>query len=96
MNFGGMSQKETCRKVGKYSICKIVKSCFTLKCRAHPSNANISMQCNKKKLFLFFCIKYYNCRIKPLVVGSCGPYGACLHDGSEYTGSYIDHVTEQV
>lgn len=25
---------------------------------------------------------------KPLIAGSCGPYGACLHDGSEYTGSY--------
>lgn len=25
---------------------------------------------------------------KPLIVGSVGPYGASLHDGSEYTGSY--------
>ncbi|XP_060517110.1 uncharacterized protein LOC132696353 isoform X2 [Cylas formicarius] len=25
---------------------------------------------------------------RPLVVGSVGPYGASLHDGSEYTGSY--------
>ncbi|KAL1513525.1 hypothetical protein ABEB36_002926 [Hypothenemus hampei] len=25
---------------------------------------------------------------KPLVVGSVGPYGASLHDGSEYNGSY--------
>lgn len=25
---------------------------------------------------------------KPLIAGSCGPYGAALHDGSEYTGSY--------
>ena len=24
----------------------------------------------------------------PLIAGSCGPYGAALHDGSEYTGSY--------
>lgn len=24
----------------------------------------------------------------PLIVGSVGPYGASLHDGSEYTGSY--------
>ena len=24
-----------------------------------------------------------------LVGGSVGPYGACLHDGSEYTGSYL-------
>lgn len=28
-------------------------------------------------------------RRKPLIVGSVGPYGASLHDGSEYTGSYI-------
>ncbi|KAJ8970694.1 hypothetical protein NQ314_001076 [Rhamnusium bicolor] len=26
---------------------------------------------------------------KPLIVGAVGPYGASLHDGSEYTGSYI-------
>lgn len=26
----------------------------------------------------------------PLVAGSLGPYGACLSDGSEYTGSYLD------
>ncbi|XP_025835822.1 uncharacterized protein LOC112906227 isoform X2 [Agrilus planipennis] len=25
---------------------------------------------------------------KPLIAGSVGPYGASLHDGSEYTGSY--------
>lgn len=30
------------------------------------------------------------------VAGSVGPYGACLHDGSEYTGKYIDTVSEQV
>ena len=24
-----------------------------------------------------------------LVAGSVGPYGACLGDGSEYTGSYV-------
>ncbi len=27
-------------------------------------------------------------RIKPLVAASLGPYGACLHDGSEYHGNY--------
>jgi len=31
----------------------------------------------------------------PLVAGSVGPYGACLHDRSEYTGSYVDHVTPE-
>ncbi|XP_062520669.1 uncharacterized protein LOC134195629 isoform X2 [Corticium candelabrum] len=34
------------------------------------------------------------CRL-PLIAGSIGPYGACLHDGSEYTGSYVDRVTKQ-
>uniref|UniRef100_A0A182Q3K3 Protein kinase domain-containing protein n=1 Tax=Anopheles farauti TaxID=69004 RepID=A0A182Q3K3_9DIPT len=28
----------------------------------------------------------------PWVVGSIGPYGAHLHDGSEYTGAYADHI----
>ncbi|KXS18999.1 Homocysteine S-methyltransferase [Gonapodya prolifera JEL478] len=30
----------------------------------------------------------------PLVAISSGPYGAALHDGSEYTGSYIPHTSE--
>lgn len=30
----------------------------------------------------------------PWIVGSIGPYGAHLHDGSEYTGSYADYVTK--
>lgn len=32
----------------------------------------------------------------PLIVGSVGPYGAHLHDGSEYDGSYADTTTVQV
>ncbi|KAK9871007.1 hypothetical protein WA026_009967 [Henosepilachna vigintioctopunctata] len=28
----------------------------------------------------------------PLVAGSIGPYGAYLHDGSEYNGKYTDHI----
>ncbi|XP_011297670.1 homocysteine S-methyltransferase 2 [Fopius arisanus] len=31
---------------------------------------------------------------RPLIAGSCGPYGASLHDGSEYTGSYASTVTK--
>ena len=27
-------------------------------------------------------------RLRPLVAASVGPYGACLHDGSEYHGNY--------
>jgi homocysteine S-methyltransferase len=30
-----------------------------------------------------------------LVAGSIGPYGACLADGSEYTGAYKDTVSVQ-
>lgn len=29
-------------------------------------------------------------RICPLIAGSVGPYGACLSDGSEYTGNYLN------
>ncbi|KAL6448426.1 hypothetical protein ACFW04_000388 [Cataglyphis niger] len=32
---------------------------------------------------------------KPLIAGSCGPYGAFLHDGSEYTGSYCPNVSRE-
>lgn len=32
----------------------------------------------------------------PWVVGSIGPYGAHLHDGSEYTGDYADTVDPEV
>ena len=30
------------------------------------------------------------------MAGSVGPYGACQHDGSEYTGKYVDSMTIQV
>lgn len=33
---------------------------------------------------------------KPLIAGSCGPYGAALHDGSEYTGLYGKQISAQV
>lgn len=32
----------------------------------------------------------------PWIIGSIGPYGAHLHDGSEYTGSYADYVTPEI
>ncbi|XP_073255555.1 homocysteine S-methyltransferase-like isoform X2 [Porites lutea] len=35
------------------------------------------------------------CQEKLLVAGSVGPYGACLHDRSEYTGDYVDSMTIQ-
>ena len=31
----------------------------------------------------------------PKIVGLLGPYGAHLHNGSEYTGSYASYVTEE-
>lgn len=30
----------------------------------------------------------------PLIIASIGPYGAHLHNGSEYTGNYADNVTD--
>ena len=36
-----------------------------------------------------------NDRVLPLVAGSVGPYGACQHDGSEYHGNYVDHMTSK-
>lgn len=32
---------------------------------------------------------------RPIVAGSCGPYGACLHDSSEYSGFYGKTVSRQ-
>lgn len=32
----------------------------------------------------------------PLIAGSVGPYGACLHDGSEYNGKYCSTLTEKI
>ncbi|XP_015597490.1 uncharacterized protein LOC107268841 isoform X2 [Cephus cinctus] len=32
---------------------------------------------------------------EPQIIGSCGPYGASLHDASEYTGSYAQDVTAE-
>lgn len=32
----------------------------------------------------------------PMIIASIGPYGAHLHDGSEYTGTYADYVAPKV
>ncbi|KAJ9577783.1 hypothetical protein L9F63_005639, partial [Diploptera punctata] len=32
---------------------------------------------------------------KILIAGSIGPYGASLHDGSEYSGNYVEFVSEE-
>ncbi|KAJ8358485.1 hypothetical protein AAFF_G00435830 [Aldrovandia affinis] len=34
-------------------------------------------------------------RREPLVAGSVGPYGAFLHDGSEYSGSYEERMSKE-
>lgn len=34
--------------------------------------------------------------INPLIAGVIGPYGAALHDGSEYSGSYAGKVSPEV
>ena len=33
--------------------------------------------------------------VLPMIAGSVGPYGACLHDHSEYSGAYVDHVSRE-
>ncbi|XP_028655879.1 uncharacterized protein zgc:172121 isoform X1 [Erpetoichthys calabaricus] len=43
--------------------------------------------------FLPFCQK--SGRMKPLVAGSVGPYGAFLHDGSEFTGAYEEQISQE-
>ena len=45
---------------------------------------------------LIFYSTNVGCQEKLLVAGSVGPYGACLHDRSEYTGDYVDSMTVQV
>lgn len=42
---------------------------------------------------MFPFVFQYQLNRKPLIAGSCGPYGAALHDASEYTGSYAKTVT---
>ena len=46
-------------------------------------------------ILIFYSTKV-GCQEKLLVAGSVGPYGACLHDRSEYTGDYVDSMTIQV
>ncbi|KAK1138097.1 hypothetical protein K0M31_002583 [Melipona bicolor] len=40
--------------------------------------------------------KEYVANANPLIAGSVGPYGACLHDASEYTGKYCLTVSEEI
>lgn len=38
---------------------------------------------------------FANNRGASIIAGSVGPYGACQHDGSEYHGNYVDHMTTE-
>ena len=53
----------------------------------------------KITFFLFtHCLSSNNSEYKRrlLVAGSVGPYGACQHDWSEYSGNYVDNMTIKV
>lgn len=45
--------------------------------------------------FVLCCVEVKKPK-KPLIAGSCGPYGAALHDASEYTGSYGKSVCPEM
>ena len=69
----------------------------------HPGMCVCVISSNKAHTFqsLFIPIIINKCvfiteRVCPLVAGSVGPYGACLCDGSEYTGAYVDNITSKV
>ena len=48
-------------------------------------------------MFYLFCSRAeHSNRMRPLVAGSVGPLGACLHDGSEYSGNYVDNMSIEV
>ncbi|XP_049877150.1 translin-associated factor X-interacting protein 1-like [Pectinophora gossypiella] len=50
---------------------------------------------NARNTFLQECRESSNARRPPMIVGSVGPYGAHLHDGSEYDGNYADRTDLQ-
>lgn len=47
--------------------------------------SSVELACSARKQFLD---AHPDTRYTPLVAASIGPYGAALHDGSEYTGNY--------
>ncbi|XP_013191947.2 homocysteine S-methyltransferase [Amyelois transitella] len=52
-----------------------------------------------KRALALYLDEYQDCLHddnRPLIVGSVGPYGAHLHDGSEYDGSYADTTSVEV
>ena len=50
-----------------------------------------SVECADKAINSVF----KDCPRLALVAGSVGPYGACLGDGSEYTGNYLDKISKE-
>ena len=64
-----------------------------LKLRTLTGQEYANVQCEYVSVIIQGVVK--GCGL-PLVAGSVGPYGACLHDGSEYTGDYVDHMTKEV
>lgn len=52
---------------------------------------------NSVELAKHACYEVAKANNSPLgkVAGSVGPFGACLCDGSEYTGTYMDNLTEK-
>lgn len=42
-----------------------------------------------------FLTEVPDCKSFPLIAASIGPYGAHLHDGSEYTGTYADYISKE-
>lgn len=51
----------------------------------------VNLFCSEQKLISNDTKKY-----KPLIAGSCGPYGAFLHDRSEYTGNYNKYISKDI
>ncbi|XP_050968120.1 LOW QUALITY PROTEIN: homocysteine S-methyltransferase YbgG [Labeo rohita] len=51
------------------------------------------VQLAKESVLEFMSNSPLSDRREPVVAGSVGPYGAFLHDGSEYTGAYEDKMT---
>lgn len=47
-------------------------------------------------LMHWVCLCTSQGRDRPLVAASVGPYGAFLHDGSEYTGAYAAEMSVEV
>ncbi|XP_044008298.1 homocysteine S-methyltransferase 1-like [Aphidius gifuensis] len=62
-----------------------------IKKAVHLAKEAINLFYNERKLITDDSNEY-----KPLVAGSCGPYGAFLHDRSEYTGSYHKNVSKDL